>query len=161
MKYIITATKSEAQAFVDKFKLSKEKSNSEITLIVSGIGVENMFKKTSQIVTLMDKTDTLLNIGICGASSKFEIGELLNIDINTKSVGKYNLTCCENEVYQKDKYDIVDMESSGFIEASNQVENRYIFKVVSDNFAPETVTKEKTKKLIYDKIDEIMQKVSQ
>ena len=46
MLYIICALKSEAQAFVDKYKLPKNKINAQVTLIVSGIGSDKMFEST-------------------------------------------------------------------------------------------------------------------
>ena len=57
MKYIITALKIEAQAFVDKYKLGKSKYNDEISIIVSGLGSSNMFNTTAKIVALMNDDD--------------------------------------------------------------------------------------------------------
>ena len=47
------------------------------------------------------------------------------------------------------------MESNGFLKAAQDVENKYIFKVVSDHFVPHEVTKEKTKSIIFTVIDDI------
>ena len=152
MKYIITALKIEAQAFVDRYKLGKSKSNDELSIIVSGLGSSNMFHATAKIVALMNDDDIILNIGICGASKEFEISELIKIDFE-----KNILTCVDEPVSSSNNYDAVDMESTGFIDATSSIKNRYMFKVVSDHFEPHVVTKDKTKKLIYDKIDEIME----
>ncbi|MFT7003518.1 MAG: nucleoside phosphorylase [Sulfurimonas sp.] len=148
MLYIICALKPEAQAFVDKYKLSKNKQNTQITVIVSGIGSENMFNTTKNVVNKMNKDDIVINVGICGGDKKFAIGEL--IDASTS-----NLTCVEYEISKSDLYELADMESSGFIRATKNVENKYIFKVVSDHFEPHTVTKEKTKSIIFNVIDDI------
>ncbi len=94
----------------------------------------------------------ILNIGICGASKKFEISELIKIDFE-----KNILTCVDKPISSPNNYNAVDMESTGFIDATSLIKNRYMFKVVSDHFEPHMVTKDKTKKLIYDKIDEIME----
>ena len=53
------------------------------------------------------------------------------------------------------------MESYGFYQAIKGMKNAYIFKVVSDHFEPKTVTKERTKNLIFNNIDEIMKRVKQ
>jgi len=89
MIYIFTATKSEAQAIVEKYKLKKQKKyslqvfyNQDIEVIISGIGIEN----TQKSLTLFQKfstytpQDTLLNIGIAGAPQEFFIGQLLKIN---------------------------------------------------------------------------------
>ena len=154
MIYIVTALKPEAQAFVDKYKLPKSKKNSQISLFVSGIGSQNMLQTTKDIVELMSEDDIILNVGICGASKKYKIGQLID--------GlKENLTCVDYEVSQNDCYEFADMESSGFLEATQGLQNRYIFKIVSDHFEPHTVTKEATKSLIFNAIEEIMKKVQE
>ncbi len=148
MLYVICALKPEAQAFVDKYKLSKTKQNDKITIIVSGIGKENMFSTTKKIVKIMNSKDIILNIGICGGSTKFKIGELID-------AREHTLTCRDSEVSINGIYELVDMESAGFIKATLDIENSYIFKVVSDHFEPHKVTKEKTKSLIFNVIDDI------
>ena len=142
------ALKVEAQAFVDKYKLQKNRQNSQVTLVVSGMGSDNMFEATQSVVKTMSKNDTIINVGICGADKKFFIGEL--IDAREK-----NLTCVDSEISEHGKYELVDMESSGFIRATQDIENKYIFKVVSDHFEPHKVSKEKTKSLIFNVIDDI------
>lgn len=169
MIYIMVALKAEAQAFVDKFKL-KEYKNNKLCVTVSGIGKENMQKATCQVLKKFSDDDKILNVGICGASEEFEIGELLDICVTTQSVGTREavlaptlcvgaLTCVDKEISDKKRYDIVDMESAGFLQATKDIKNRYIFKVVSDHFEPEKVTKDSAKKLIFDKIDEIMMEI--
>lgn len=148
MLYIVCALKAEAQAFVDKYKLPKNKQNFQITLVVSGMGSKNMYEATQNIVKTMRKNDTIINVGICGAVKKFSIGEL--IDARDE-----NLTCVDSEISEDGKYELVDMESDGFIRATKEIENKYIFKVVSDHFEPHKVTKEKTKSLIFNVIDDI------
>ena len=144
MIYIIVALKAEAQAFIDK-KIDAQ-------VIVSGIGVDNMEKTTAMIVNKMNKCDKLVNVGICGASKEYKIGQL--IDGFEKEI-----ICVDKAVKDANKYNIVDMESSGFIKASLHVEHRYMYKIVSDHFKPKTVTKDGAKKLIFDKIDEIMENI--
>lgn len=152
MIYLVFALKAEAQAFIDK-KL-------DLDITISGIGSKNMYNATKKIVKLMDENDIIVNVGICGASKEFTIGELLYIDMASRTTKTtFNLNCVDREVSQKDRYDVVDMESSGFIEATNIIKNRYMFKIVSDHFEPKSVTKDDAKKLIFNNIDEIMQRI--
>lgn len=158
MIYVILALKAEAQAFVDK-KL-------DINIVTSGVGSENMYNATKKIVRIMQKDDIIMNVGICGAATEFEIGELLEICIPTQSVGtslsikeNFILSCVDFKVNDSNKFDVVDMESAGFIDATKNIKNRYIFKIVSDHFEPNRVTKDGAKKLIFNKIDEIMQRI--
>ncbi len=159
MIYIITATKSEAQAFIEKLHLDATKSNALYSIIVSGVGSECMHTATQSILSQLQEGDTLVNIGICGASDVFDIGELLQVDTATQCINgtQKMLTCVDKALEHTNLYDAVDMESRGFLQASKGFRNRYIFKVVSDHFEPSKVTKDKTKKLIYTQIDTIME----
>ena len=69
------------------------------------------------------------------------------------------INCLDNEA-TNDTFDIVDMESFGFYQATKGVKNVRIFKVVSDNFRPELVTKQKTKTLIFNTIEDIIDAVT-
>ncbi|QOY52002.1 hypothetical protein [Candidatus Sulfurimonas baltica] len=175
MLYIIIALKPEAQAFVDKYKLTKTKLenftlhvNENMTLIVSGVGVLNAKIATAKIIEKFkpNEDDIFLNIGICGANKKYKIGELVeiasviykneNFVINENTLHVIN---CEDSEVDRENFAIVDMESFGFYEATKEMKNIYMYKVVSDHFEPKQVTKEKTKLLIFNAIDEIMKKV--
>jgi len=174
MLYIVSALKPEAQAFVDKFKLKSSRlnkyklfTNSSITLIVSGLGVENSREATQTLINHFDTTDDdiYLNVGICGASKEYEIGELLDISTIVYKNISYSLfeknretIYCLDKESSTEKYAVVDMESYGFYDAvvhSPAIKNSYILKVVSDHFQPHLVTKEKTKMLIFNAIDDI------
>jgi len=144
MIYILVALKAEAQAFIDK-KIDAQ-------IIVSGMGSKNMQKATQVVVDKMNKDDKIVNVGICAASKNYKIGQLID-------GFKEKIVCVDEAVDDKNRYNIVDMESAGFLEASLHVENRYIFKIVSDNFEPHTVTKDGAKKLIFNNIDKIMEKL--
>ena len=180
MLYIIVALKPEAQAFVDRYKLTKSKldnftifSDKNMILIVSGIGINNSTIATQTLINHYDITDDdiYMNIGICGASKDYKIGELLEINevryghsvIKLNNNSKNILNCVDIEV-SEDGYEIVDMESFGFYDAvihSPAIKKIYILKVVSDNFEPNKVTKDSTKSLVFNVIDginEIIQK---
>lgn len=101
----------------------------------------------------MKKNDLLVNVGVCGASKKYKIAQLID-------AFEEEVTCVDEAIYDKNKYNIVDMESRGFLEASQNIQNRYMYKVVSDHFEPKTLSKDGVKKLIFDKIDEIMEKIN-
>ncbi|MCK9492390.1 MAG: hypothetical protein M0Q24_09875 [Sulfurimonas sp.] len=148
MIYVICALKCEAQAFIDKYKLDKSKKNELIAIIVSGVGKQNMQDATSRVVLEMQSNDIILNVGICGANESFEIGELVD-------ASEHRLTCVDNEVSQSDVYTLVDMESDGFLKATKDVKNSYIFKIVSDHFQPKSITKEFAKSLVFNAIDDI------
>jgi len=171
--YIITALKSEAQAYVDKYRLTKSKlgnfilfSNKNIFLIVSGMGVVNARLATQTLINQYDITDEdiYLNIGICGASKKYEIASLLEIGSISYDGINYlfkesakELNCVETP-HSEELFEIVDMESYGFYDAvihNPAIKRFYIFKVVSDHFEPSKVTKDATKKLISKNIDDI------
>ena len=178
MLYIVTALKPEAQAFVDKYKLQKSRlgdftifTNQDMTLIISGLGVKNAMFATQTLINHFDITDDdiYMNVGICAASNKYEIGELIDIDTIKYHSQKYKindnsetiLECLDEEAYEV-KYEIADMESFGFYDAvihSPAIKNIFIFKVVSDHFEPQKVTKEKTKSLIFNVIDDINEKI--
>ena len=172
MIYIVTALKPEAQAYVDFYKLKKNRLGSyatftdeNITLIISGLGVTNARLATQTLINHFDITDDdiYVNIGICGASSAYEIGQLLEIgsivykDISYIFKEKKEIVCLNHEA-DDNTYPIVDMDSYGFYDAvihSPAIKNFYIFKVVSDHFEPQKVTKDKTKSLIFNVINDI------
>lgn len=175
MLYMVIALKSEAQAFVDKYKLKKEKLigfstfvGSDITIIVCGIGIANAKEATLCLVKnyKLNNDDIFVNVGICAADKKYNIGQLLeigSIEYNNHTYVYNNLKesiTCLNEEATDDKYKIVDMESFGFYDAlKDHKHNFYIFKVVSDHFEPSKVTKDSTKKLIFNVIDDILQRI--
>ena len=169
------ALKSEAQAFVDRYRLQKTKlkeyklfANKEFQIIVSGIGILNAKNATTALLSSFEITenDLILNIGICGADSSYEIGELIEISSIEYKENSYTLNNkntkiinCLDEEMSESRYKIVDMESYGFYEAAKGMKNAYIFKIVSDHFEPKTVTKDRTKNLIFNQIDAIMKRV--
>lgn len=173
MLYIVVALKAEAQAFVDKYKLTKSTlanstiySNSSMRLIISQMGTQNARSATQTLINQFDITDDdiYLNIGICGANDSYEIGTLLEIGSITYNGISYEfkakrktITCVESEVSESN-YEIVDMESYGFYDAvihNPAIKNFHILKVVSDHFEPEKVTKDGSKQLIFNTLDAI------
>jgi len=173
VNYIVVALKAEAQAFVDRYKLTKSSlavftlySNANIRLIISGMGVTNARLATQTLINYFDITDDDIyyNIGICGASSVYEIGQVLEIGSivyektpYTFDEEKKEIICVDVEVSEA-KYEIVDMESYGFYDAvihNPAIKNFSIIKVVSDHFEPRKVTKESAKTLIFNAIKDM------
>ena len=173
MTYIVVALKAEAQAFVDAYKLKKSKlgnytlySNKTMRLIISGMGVTNARLATQTLINNYDITDedSYYNIGICGASKAYVMGEVLEIGSivykglrNTFNDEKKEIVCVDDPVSSSSEYEIVDMESFGFYDAvvhNPAIKNFFIIKVVSDHFEPKSVTKEGAKKIIFNFLQE-------
>ena len=173
MIYIVTALKPEAQAFVDYFKLKKSKlqnytlfSNETIRLIISGMGVESARLATQTLINHYDlcDEDIFANIGVCGASTEYAIGELIECGSITYHEMHYSFLPNKAHIYCVDEplsdpiYPLVDMESYGFYDAvihNPAIEHFHILKVVSDHFEPKKVTKELVKSLLFNQIDAI------
>ncbi|MBU0720386.1 hypothetical protein KJ877_03525 [bacterium] len=174
MLYIIAALKPEAQAFVDKYRLKKTKLNAytlyfndDMRLIISGLGNDKAREATQTLIDNYDITneDIYLNIGICAANTRYSIGELIEAGsiaykgeiYPLQNSSPKRLTCLDAEAAEA-VCEIADMESFGFYDAirhSPAIKNFHVLKVVSDHFEPQTVTKEKTKSLIFNMIDAI------
>lgn len=172
MTYIVTALKSEAQAFVDKYKLKKTTLknytlffNDTIKIIISGIGVENTRLATQTLINHFDITDddTYCNIGVCGANKNSSIGSLLKAGTIIHQGLSYNfddgitLTCVDEEI-NGGEYEAVDMESYGFYDAvvhNPAIKHFTIYKVVSDHFEPHTLNKDMVKSLIFKQLDNL------
>jgi len=167
------ALKSEAQAFFDKYKLTKIKlgkytlyNDETKKIIVSGMGVINAREATQCLINHYDISDEdiYMNIGICGADKQYEIGSLLEIgEVVYKNIHhpfkehKKSITCVD-EAMSEAKYALVDMESYGFLDAvthSPAIKHFHILKIVSDHFEPQNVTKELAKSLIFKVINDI------
>ncbi|QOP42189.1 hypothetical protein [Sulfurimonas marina] len=170
MIYIITALKSEAQAFVDKYKLKKSTLknytlffNDQMKLIVSNIGIENARFATQTLINYYDITDDdiYINIGVCGANQNHNIGELLKVGSITHQEITYSfdegitLTCVDQEIHGGG-FEAVDMESYGFYDAvihNPAIKNFALYKVVSDHYEPHTLNKDMVKSLIFKQLE--------
>jgi len=173
MLYIVTALKPEAQAFVDHYKLKKSKlnnftifTNQNIRLIISGIGIEKARLATQTLIDNFDITDEdiYLNVGICAAAHDYAIGELIECGGVIYEELEYIFNAdkpiihCVRAEANTEIFPLLDMESYGFYDAvvhNPAIEKFYIFKVVSDHFEPQKITKEQTKSLLFNVIDAI------
>lgn len=166
MIYVVVALKAEAQAFVDSFALQKSKlaaftlySNTQMRLIISGMGVANARVATQTLINHFDISDDDIyyNIGICAASKHHQIGEILEIGAIVYEKQHYlfepnakSILCADTPLHQE-LYEIVDMESFGFYDAAVHnpaIKNFSIIKVVSDHFEPQSITKDGAKQLL-------------
>lgn len=172
MLYIVIALSAEARPIVQMFKLKRVYTlpytlfeNDDVTLIISGMGIENAMMATSALLGYKPPTenDLLINIGICAAPQSFEIGEALLVHKITHQNHAYfpdilfehplkecDLTSVDAPV-EGGVQTAVDMESYGVYKASSRffkTHQMLFFKVVSDHFEPQNVTKESASELI-------------
>lgn len=113
----------------------------DLSIIVTGVGMANMYKATRKVILNMTPQDTIINIGICGASSAYNIGEIIDCYI-------HKITCVSRVEKAPSRYQLVDMESEGFQLATEKINNKFMFKVVSDHFEPGLLSVEYIKGLI-------------
>ena len=154
MIVIVTATFSEAKALVEYFGLVQTQKkpfsiykNDKILLIISGIGKVNSAIATTYAFSTYKNIDNIINFGICGSSDKEkEIGSFWNIksvidkDSDKKFILKKEgeILWCHSKaiIFPLSKKVLVDMESSGFLQAAKtfiNTKNISIYKIVSDH----------------------------
>ena len=92
---------------------------------------------------------------VTGASSGIGyaiVKSLLELDFKVIGISR----SVTNELFNHENFEAI---SCNLIDATKDVTNSFIFKVVSDHFEPKTVTKDMAKKFIFNQIDEIMKRV--
>jgi len=166
MTFIYTALLSEAQTFIEKYKLQKVNSqpkiyaNKNIIVLIGGIGKENTYSSLKYIFEnyIISKA---FNIGIAGCSdTTIEIGELFCtnrklddikfMDCKTVDTPQLPSNVTPNTLY--------DMEASYYLEIVNEhlkQKDIYIFKIVSDHLDSTIPKKDFVKKIINDKFTQI------
>ena len=164
MIYIFVATKAEAQAFVDKYKLQKKRHNTityfedeKLRVIITGIGVQNAIDVTTTIKQhfALTKKDTIYNIGIAAANTTYAIGAVVPIkechykehSIKLPNDGATLTTLDAPLTTPRDG--VFDMEGYGVAFVFSEFD-LYIYKVISDHAKPEMITKDAAKKLVFD-----------
>lgn len=180
MIYIATATLSEAKPFVEYFSLKQQKSlpfslfkNSDITLIVTGIGYLNAPVAVAALFGQCGpkEDDLFVNIGICAATDDYAIGELLLAHklsllpiLKNRAFDCYCDLLFEHDVREvtlttalavhdeePDAVEALDMEGYFLFQAAKRffsMERMLFLKVVSDHFASKEVTPKKVEALI-------------
>ena len=109
-RLIITALRDEAEPFIDRFKLAKDKNQSDLrvfndencSLLITGVGVDRVKSTLPVFLERIPDFDNvvLFNVGIAGGhSDKTEIGEVYPVNkvTNDETHDKYFLTIPENE----------------------------------------------------------------
>ena len=166
MTLIHTALLSEAQIFIEKYKLQKVNSqpkiyaSENIVVLIGGIGKENSYSSLEYVFEKYIITKAL-KIGIDGCSNiSIEIGELFCtnkelddikfMDCKTVDTPQLPSNVTPNTLY--------DMEASYFLEVVQKhldEKNIYIFKIISDHLDSTIPKKDFVKKLINDKFTQI------
>lgn len=166
MTYFITALDAEARPLIEHYHLKRDHSlpytlykNDDTLLLVSGMGKMNAVMATSALLGWRAPADEdiLINIGICGAPSKYEIGEALLIHqiidndrhyypdiLYPHELKETSLFCVDAPQSQTSEFP-VDMESAALFQAASRffkLHQMAFIKIVSDHFTPESVTKE-------------------
>ena len=166
MTLIHTALLSEAQTFIEKYKLQKVNSqpkiyaNKNIVVLIGGIGKENSYSSLEFVFENYAVTKAF-NIGIAGCSdTTIEIGELFCtnrklddikfMDCKTVDTPQLPSNVTPNTLY--------DMEAVYFLEVVQKhldEKDIYVFKIVSDHLDSTIPQKDFVKKLINDKYTQI------
>ncbi len=159
MTTIITALHAEAAPIIEKYDLQKAPNHpfpyytsDTLTLLVSGMGSLNSAIATTWYLTIHEKPEKLLNIGICASGRKEEkIGTCYSVRkiIDAPSGKVWHLTPKALHLPQASvttyaapqkkvnvKTELIDMESSGFYTAATKFlpkEAISLFKIVSDH----------------------------
>ena len=163
MIYISVAMAREAQEIIKFYNLKKDNNikkfqvfkNSDITLIITGIGIANSLIAITYLLTMenISSRDIFINLGIAGATSKerYQVGDIViankiidsgsNIEIYPDMIFKHqfkegSLETFSHVVRDKEnvKTDMVDMEGAGIKAATIFIESSRIFviKIISD-----------------------------
>lgn len=179
MTYIITALHAEARAFLDAYSFKRIDTlpfplyeNEEILLAVTQMGRDNAMIATAALLAyrIPDENDILLNVGICAAPTRYEIGSLLLIHKITHNNHSYYPDMLLSHPFQESDLISVDTPQSEPLESPVDMEAYAVFKtasrfmqlhqmlfikIVSDHFEPEKVTKDDALELIAAKISQI------
>ncbi len=166
---LITATKTEAQAFVERYKLQKAKIksytyffNDDMSVFVCGIGVKKSYEACLFLKENFDlKSKKIINVGIAAAPKRFNIGDVAGISkiiykdevVELKKEGE--ILECVDRPQNNEKNTLVDMESFGIYKALKEYDIDFK-KIISDYFAPDTISKDFVKKLVKDSLDKLL-----
>lgn len=166
MTYLFTALDAEARPLIEHYRLKRcydlpytLYTGDNIILCVSGIGPENAMMAVSAVLgyRIPQTHDTMINIGICAAPATYPVGTGIIIhQIQTPRQTYYpdilfshpfcesSIVCSDQAADSAHPYPL-DMESSGVFRAASRffkLHRIVVFKIVSDHFHPDQVTKE-------------------
>jgi len=176
-KIFLTATLTEAIPLIERYNLNLfEKKpfnifkNDNTALIISKIGKVEASIAATYILQKF-KTLKIINIGICSSNEKSNLNQLFRIKsvidysskkkiaLNPKTILKASkLITCDKPVRRDIGYPLIDMEAYGFVKASMKfidMENIFVYKIVSDILKPEIPQKIEIQELILKHIQKI------
>ena len=162
----ITALYEEAKSIINTFKMKKRLdetffqyfASSEAELIITGSGYTNVYKAVTRHFSLRAPSvnDIVVNIGICGASEGFDVGNLYYINRINDTVfnrtyypdllykNKFNQSFVNSSnkvIHEKNLNGLFDMESGALYDSLSSYfspDRMFFFKVVSDIVSHET-----------------------
>ena len=162
MLLIHTALFAEAKSIIEYLKLkfiSKKPyrvyKNSQIILVVTGMGDKTYLLK--EILPLYP-IKRAINIGIAGCKEKsVPIGRLFCTTHHLNTIAYASISCVDKGLENPNLLSttLVDMESRYFLEVTKEIDEVYIFKVVSDYLDTTTPTKQFVWRIIGDNLDKI------
>jgi spore photoproduct lyase len=186
MIYIVCALLDEARPLIDFYKLKHNRAskfslyeNKTIKLTLSGIGKIKSAIATTNLLQNIKNDDIVINIGLCATTNTHPIGTTLLIH---QIIDPSNKRSYYPEIYYEHPFvesaltsfdqlvttphaTAVDMEASGFFEATNSVignDRIALFKIVSDHFEKKSFAQNEISLLIeknIPKIDTLLQKI--
>ena len=123
-------------------------------LIVTGIGIENAKKAALFVKEHFSPSleDILLNIGIAAVSKEIPVGTLCKVGSVIYKDARIDLSedgfllQTVDTPQKTPRETLVDMEAYGLVEIFGT--DLKVYKIISDHFEPENVTKEGVKKLV-------------
>ena len=178
--FIHTALYAEAKPIIEFFDLKKVDDeyfkiykNSNIILIISGIGKIEAAMALSHLFTKYYDFKKIVSIGIAAATKNLSIGELVNVNkiIDKEEDKVYHLkdidflknlsVTTSSKPLTTAKTPLGDMESSALYRCAKVYKiEPTILKVVSDYFEPEKVKKDEISSLISININKISKVLS-
>lgn len=179
MIYIIVALSAEARPIIDKLKLTPVKetifniyTSAHYSLVITGVGYENALISVSSFLTYFNVTSSelIINIGVCASSRKYSVGDLIVCNKISKESSSYypdilfkhsffeDMITTHEEPQGSYHEGLSDMEAHGVFKVASRFVDAHkiiFFKIVSDHYEIEKVTKGSVIELISKKLDDI------
>ena len=160
MIYLFVAHKKEASIIFKHFTCKRDKTffkplyiHEKFLLVLTHTGFTNAKESAKELFKLHppSKNDTLVNFGICAASSQYEIGQFVEVNellYDEEYVTLYetdinNTLRCVLEVQSTPTQTLIDMESYAIYEVAHKHFNTadmHFYKIVSDYCDPSSIT---------------------
>ena len=179
MLYLVVSHSAEARPIIDSYRLKRVYTlpytmfeNDDVRLVISGMGIENAMMATSALLGHLPpkKSDILVNVGVCAAPQSLAVGEaFLAHKISYKGHSCFPDILFEHPLDESDIISVdapahdpltapTDMECYGVYKAASRFLSSHqmlFFKIVSDHFEPQNVTKELAAELVSGNIEKL------